>query len=414
VNEQQVAVLQVATRLNVGGVAASVASLARGLPEHGVHVQVAAGDIEPGEAEHALARQPTTLRLPLRRSLSLRLDTATFLALRRTIVRGRFAIVHTHMSKAGALGRLAARSIRGRPVVVHSFHGHLLEGYFEPIGRTGLLAAERMLARVADALVAVSPEVRDALLERGVGNPNQWRVIRIGVELERFLALEPGVDLQARRVLGIPAEALVIGAVGRLVSVKGLDVLLRAFAQLASASETSRWGHRPVLLAFAGDGEERTRLAALAQSLGVAKHVRFLGWVEDLARVIGAFDVVASSSRNEGTPVALVEAAAAARPLVAVDVGGIRQLVDHGRSGLLVPARDPSALAAALTTALADEGVRRAMGEAGRALARDRFGETRFIKEVAALYEELLATRRGVRPIMAGSGSPAENPRHRD
>lgn len=396
--------MHVLTRMNVGGPARAVIELARGLPP-GFEVRVAAGrapSIEGELEDPALAVE----HVPLVRAVSPLRDVAAFLELRRLLGASRALVVHTHMAKAGALGRLAAASLRPRPAIVHTFHGHVLHGYFPAPVQSGFVMIERSLAHLADALVAVSPEIRDELLDLGVGRPGQWHVIPLGFDLSRFASLalpgerargaegpsraEPVHDsLRAR--FSIPDAVPLVGAVARLAPVKDHATLLEAFARLPT-----RVARPPGLtppeahLVMIGDGDCREALGEQARRLGVEARVHFAGWCHDMPATMSELDLVVLSSRSEGTPAALIEAGAAGLPVVATRVGGVPSVVEDQVTGLLVPPGDAEQMARAMALLLGDPARCRQMGEAARERALGRFGEGSFVEAHRVLYTDLL------------------------
>jgi glycosyltransferase involved in cell wall biosynthesis len=293
-------------------------------------------------------------------------------------------VVHTHTAKAGTLGRLAARVARV-PVVVHTYHGHVFHGYFSP-GRTRIfLAIERALARGTDCLLAVSETVRRELLELRVGTPDRFRVMPLGLDLDPFVRAD-AVRGQLRAELGLAPEVPVVAIVARLVPIKAHEVFLRAARLVREAVPASRF-------LVVGDGERRVALEALAAELGLGDSVRFLGWRRDLDRIYADASVVALTSRNEGSPVSLIEAMAAACPVVATRVGGVPDLVEEGVTGCLAPPDDPGALAIPLIALLGDAGRRQALGAAARARVLPAFSAQRLVDDVDRLYRELLRGR---------------------
>jgi len=290
--------------------------------------------------------------------------------------------VHTHTAKAGTLGRLAAR-FAGVPVTVHTFHGHVLDGYFSPAVTRVFVGVERMLARATDRLVTVSPRLRAELLAMGIGRPEQVEVIPLGLDLERFRRARPGVPA-LRPSLGLGPEVPLLGIVGRLVPIKDHSTLFQAMALL-------RTSNPPVHLAVVGDGEERARLEELAGRLKLGQRIHFLGWRTDLDTILTEVDVVICASKNEGTPVALIEAMAAGVPVLSTDVGGVADLVAHGETGWLVRPGDPPSLAEAIRHLLGDEVLRARLAAAGRAVALDRHGVEGLIRRVEGLYGTLMA-----------------------
>lgn len=346
-------VVHVIARMNVGGPAELVVQLLRGLPDQALLT----GDVEEGEADHLALRAPGTphLRVPgLGRSPRPGDDVRALAYLVRELRRRRPQVVHTHTAKAGALGRVAAR-LAGVPHVVHTFHGHLLHGYFSPAVTRAVVLTERGLARTTDRLVAVGAQVRDDLLAAGVGRAGQYEVIAPGVQLE-----VPERDA-ARRELGV--DGAVVSVVGRLIGIKRPDRMLEVARLLPD-----------VTFLVAGEGPllEPTRRAA-------SPNVRFLGWRADVARVHAAADVALLTSDNEGMPVSLVEAALCGTPAVSTDVGSAREVV----VGEVVPP-DAAALAAAVRRVLA-----RDLRDEARARAEERFGVARMLQAHRDLYARL-------------------------
>lgn len=371
-------VVRLITRLNIGGPARQALLLTHRLaPSY--ETTLAAGAPEQSEGELTDDRV-SVVRLPFVRPVQPPTDLRAARAVRDLLRRVRPAIVHTHMAKAGAIGRLVAHRLESRPRLVHTFHGHVLDGYFSRPVTKAFLAAERALARRTDVLVAVSGEIRDQLLELGIGRSEQYRVIPLGLDLTLHYASDepPGAF---RSSLGIAVETPLVGVVGRLVPIKDVATLFGAMRRLPDAH-----------LAVVGDGELRFELERLAQDPDLGGRVHFTGWRPDVATVMRDLDVVALSSRNEGTPVALIEAAAAGKPAVATDVGGVRSVVEDGVTGFLAPAGDADLLGERIGQLLADPALRQRMGEAGRQRAR-RFDESRLVGDITSLYNELLIER---------------------
>lgn len=387
-------VLRLIARLNVGGPARHVTILNRGLERAGHDTLLVYGSPAPGEASFAeLAEGLPSMALP---ALSRRLDPLADARVLARLVRLMFAwkpdVVHTHTAKAGTLGRLAAfcynrtRSRARRAVVVHTFHGHVLSGYFGLIGSAAAWAIERILARGTDALVTLSERQREEIVGwYGVGRPERTEVIPLGLELDSLLALRPGSP-SLRSELGLEPGHVVIGYVGRLVPIKDLGTLLSAFARVAQGLPHAR-------LVLAGDGPLRPELERQAAELGIAPLVRFAGWQRDLPRLYASFDLVALSSRNEGTPVMAIEAMAAGLPVVGTLVGGVPDIVEDGLTGLLVHAGDVRALSRALGELVQSPDMRAEMGERARQMAAERHGSQRLVADVLALYERLLQRR---------------------
>jgi glycosyltransferase involved in cell wall biosynthesis len=294
--------------------------------------------------------------------------------------RGRYHIVHTHTTKAGLLGRLAARLARV-PVVVHTPHGHAFHGYLSRAGSEALRRVEATLARWTDAIVCLTEAERDDHLRLGVGEPWQFEVVHSGVDLARFRTAPRDPEAK-RRELGLPAAARVVGCVARLAPVKGVQYLLEALPRIrASVPEA--------VLVFVGDGELRPQLERRAQELGVDGAVRFLGLRRDVHEIVHLFDVSVLPSLNEGMGKAAVEAMAAGKPVVASAVSGLQDVIRPGCSGILVPPGDPDALSRAVVDLLRDTDRARSLGEAARREA-ESYGVEAMVARLEALYDRLL------------------------
>ena len=374
-------VLLLITRLNIGGPAGQALLLAKGL-EPAFHTLVAAGAPSAREGELTDAEVPVQ-RVPLVRPISPVSDVRSLRAVRQLVKGKRPKVVHTHMAKAGSIGRLAVLSSRpdNRPRLVHTFHGHVLEGYFGGPQQRAFIELERRLARRTDVLVAVSPEIRDELVDLGIGKPDQYRVIPLGLDLAPLLAVGTSSGLRGslRSTLGLGPDVPLAGVLGRLVPIKDHATLFEAMAATPGAH-----------LAVLGDGELRQSLESLSRQLGIADRTHFTGWWADVPGALADLDVVVLSSRNEGTPVALIEALAAGRPVVATDVGGVRHVVDDSATGWLCVPGDPSVLSALLQRALTHRELALRLGEEGRRRVTERFGRARMVSDHMALYEELL------------------------
>lgn len=384
----QVRVLQIVTRLAVRGVPRHVIELAAGLNRERFAVEVLAGRSEPGEGElwtEAEERGLKTWFVPaLQRAVNPVADASAYTMLSRRIRQGQYDIVHTHISKAGILGRLAAR--RGDvPVVVHTYHGRVQELQGRSLKSRFFRACEQRAARWSQLLIAVSQATVGQCLDGGIGRIDQYRVIHNGIDLPRFLDYREGM-----RPFAGPAGAPVVGAVGSLTAEKGVDVLLQTMPGLL--------GRYPRLqLCVVGDGPLRSQLQKMARELGIGEQVHFPGIVADVRTWLAHFDVLVAPSRREGLPTVLLEAMALGRPVVASRVGGIPEIVTDGVSGLLVPADVPDELGQAIDLLLRDKGKRLGMGQAGRERVVERFGLEEMLRQTESAYEELLAAGRGAR-----------------
>jgi glycosyltransferase involved in cell wall biosynthesis len=387
-------IVRVITRLNIGGPSIQATRLTGALDAHGFSTTLIHGRLGDGEGDMSYLIAPGARAIyldSLRRPLSPLADLRALLRLYRELQRARPAIVHTHMAKAGMLGRVAAaaynmtRGAAPRARVIHTYHGHVLDGYFSPLMTTVFITLERMLARVSDCIVAISPAIERELRDGfRIGRGAQYRVVPLGFDLGEFAAIDDRARADARRRLDVAADAEVVSTVGRLTAIKQHRLFLDAIAAAARS--------RPRVLALvAGDGELRSDLEAYARQLGIADRVRFLGWRRDLSTIYGATDVFMLTSRNEGTPVALIEAMASGVPGVSTDVGGVKDVIDSADVGARVPDGDTAGLAAHLVRYLADPELRRRSGQRARAAVLDRYGLDRLVRDITALYRDLLA-----------------------
>lgn len=384
-------VLRLFSRLNVGGPSVHVILLTAGLRDRGYQTRLIVGQEEPLEGNlFGFAEEKgvaCTQLAALGREIRPLGDLRALWALRRLIREFRPVIVHTHTAKAGVLGRLAAR-LTGVPLVVHTYHGHVLRGYFGPVKTAFFRGLERLLGPLTDVLLAVSPAVKQDLVELGVAPASKIRVVPLGLDLEPLAGVLPRGTL--RREAGLPEGAPLIGVVGRLVPIKDISTFLEAAARVRNSIGSCHF-------ALVGDGQERALLEARVPDLGLRGAVRFFGWRKDMGAVYGDLDVVVNSSRNEGTPVSLIEALAAGRPVVATRVGGTPDLLGEDR-GLLVPPGDPSALASAILECLRDPAAAAARARAGQRHVLRHHAVGRLLADMDGLYRELLESRAGVRP----------------
>jgi len=389
-------VVRVITRLNIGGPSIQAARLTTALEPHGFHTTLLHGRLGDGEgdmsyllAPGAEARYVATLCRPL----SPLDDLRTLVRLYREFRALQPAIVHTHMAKAGMLGRLAAlaynltRGAAPRARVVHTYHGHVLDGYFSKPATAMFIAIERALAAITDRIIAISPAIRQELLDTyRIGRGDQYRVVPLGFDLEPFGRVDAAARTAARRELNLPADAPVIATVGRLTAIKQHRLFLDTVARVIET-------HPLTIALVAGDGELRGELLAHAASLNITDHVRMLGWRRDLATIYAATDVFLLTSRNEGTPVALIEAMASGVPGVSTNVGGVKDVIKTDATGRLAPDGDAGALASHVAELLIDDGRRRVIGEAARKFALQHFGLDRLVSDIVTVYQELTASR---------------------
>jgi glycosyltransferase involved in cell wall biosynthesis len=387
---ERIRVLRLIARLNMGGPALHVAYLTKGLADRGYDTTLLAGSLARGESSMSFVAEGLGVEwhtVPqLHREISPAYDPLTVVRLVKWMRAVRPHILHTHTAKAGAVGRAAA-ALAGDarpPIIVHTFHGHVLRGYFDPMTTTVFRGLERTLAQTTTRLIAVSPEVRDDLVGLGVAPAEKFSVIRLGIDLDERITQGDGAEL--RRLFGVGPDEFVVGWIGRMTGIKRVPDVLLAFRSLLDRGVAAR-------LCLVGDGPDREAIEERAHELGVARQTLFVGYQRDVAPYYSFFDALVLPSANEGTPVVAIESLAAGRPVVATRVGGVPDVVEDGADGMLVGVGDPEALAAALERLARDPELRHRLGDQGRVRTTDRYRVERLVADVDALYRELLSEK---------------------
>ncbi len=389
--EAHIRILRILSRLTVGGPTYNVCQLTKHLNGGKYLTWLVTGRPEPYERDATeLARRNgiEPIFLPtLRREIGWS-DIPASVAIGRLLHEFRPHIVHTHTAKAGALGRLMTLkkflNRNYRPALMHTFHGHVFDGYFHPALNRGFIAIERYLARHTDVIVTVSAGVRHELVNVfGIAPADKVRVIPLGFEFDWLQCLDQSRGL-LRAQLGVGDQTQLIGIVGRLTKIKNHELALRAFRRVVQEFRVD--AH----LAIFGDGELKDELQSLASQLSIANRVSFMSWELDKARIYSDLDLTCLSSMNEGTPVALIESLAAGVPVVATRVGGVADVVVDAEDGAVVSPGDEIDLATALARLLQ---VRRRLSPGRRIEVCRRYSSTRLVSEMRELYTEILEGR---------------------
>jgi len=378
-------VMRVIARLNIGGPAIHTILLTAGLDAARFESTLVSGveaAYEGNMLDLAAQKGVQPLVIPeLGREINPLKDWVTLLKLYRLFRDRRPHIVHTHTAKAGTVGRMAAR-LAGVPVVVHTFHGHVFHDYFGPLQTRVFIGIERLLASLSDRIVTVSDGQRRELAEYGVASLDKIAVVPLGFELDALLNCEP-LRGQLRRELGIPDGMALVGIVARLAAIKNHRLFLDAARLIVEAGQEA-------MFLIVGDGELRADLEAYVAELKLGERVIFTGWRRDLPRIYADLDVVALSSLNEGTPVSLIEAMAAAKPVVATRVGGVSDVILDKESGYLVQSKDAEGLARGILDLLRAPDRAREMGLAGRVAVQPKYASETMLANIEKLYLELL------------------------
>ncbi|GAA3798815.1 glycosyltransferase family 4 protein [Sphaerisporangium flaviroseum] len=384
--DTRIRVMEIIARMNVGGPATQAIGLYEGLNREDFDHRLHTGHVGGNEGDHLQLRDAPVqvTRIPnLGRSIRPTDDLRALVQLIGAMRAFRPHIVHTRTTKAGALGRTAARLSGVNPAVVHSFHGHLLYGYFTGVKRSLYVRSERVLASMSDRLMTVGHGVRDDLLEAGIGRPRQYVVIPPGVRLGPVP--ERGA---ARLALRLPQDAPIVAYVGRLTHVKRPDrFIATAKAVLARVPDCH--------FVMCGNGELRREAEREIEPVRESFHL--LGWRQDVETVYAAADVILLTSDNEGTPLTLVEAGMAGIPSVSTRVGSVAEIVKDGETGLL-SGTDSAELAARVVRLLSDPALARRLGDSARRWTTASFGVERLVADTEALYRSLCRGRRDLRP----------------
>jgi glycosyltransferase involved in cell wall biosynthesis len=384
-----VRVVRIIARLNVGGPAIQAITLTRWLEDHGYQTTLVRGREEPDEGNMDYLAGELGVRpvlVPWMRRNPGWGDIPALAALVRIIRRERPQIVHTHAAKGGTLGRVAtliANAGRRRTILIHTFHGHSLTGYFSPRTAAVYRRVERVLARFCDRLIAVSDEVRDELVAMDVAPASKFEVVPLGFDLSPFTIAEPARERMRatlRAELGISPGAPVLTLIARLVPIKRVDRFLRVAVALRDVPE--------VRFMIVGDGELRDSLRDSQEALALGDRLVWAGFRRDMPAAYFASDLVIQTSDNEGTPVALIEAQAAGVPVISTRVGGTESAVADPR--FLAPRDDEARLAQVARALLEDRELAVRTGADGRARVLERFGLARLVTDLDGIYRELL------------------------
>jgi glycosyltransferase involved in cell wall biosynthesis len=384
-NLRPIRILRIIARLNVGGPAIHVTLLTEKLTAPEFESYLVSGTIDPGEGDMAYFAEAHGVKpifIPeLGRGLHPVRDVLTLWKVYKLIRELKPDVVHTHTSKAGFIGRVAAWLAR-TPVIVHTFHGHVFHGYFSPLKTRLFLVLERLTASMSDTIITLTEGLRRELAEVfHITRKGRIMVLPLGLDLEVF-ARTPRKTGSFRAAWDIHAGVPLIGIVGRLAPVKNHILFLEAAARVKQQLPAARF-------AIIGDGETRVEVEAKVDALGLRESVIFTGWERDLAPIYSDLDVLVISSTSEGTPVSVIEALAAGCPVVSTAVGGVPDLLDQGNLGKLVPSGDAEALANAVTDTLLTPPD---MSEPQRFML-DRYGIDRLVSDLSSLYRGLLAKK---------------------
>lgn len=367
--------------MNVGGPAVQVSTLEKAINGSIFEHQLITGLCDSSEIDFLTSTSVSLneIRIPsLGKRISLWHDLIAFFRLREEIKRFNPDIVHTHTAKAGILGRLASWSVDKKQKRVHTFHGHLLIGYFSPLFLNFYCLVEKLLSMITDHSIAVGKKVREDLLNAGIGRRKSFSVIYPGIDTPERISRSKASDF-----LNINSESHYIVWIGRLVEIKKPERLLVLARKLKESKNNWR-------ILVAGDGPLRDDLEF--QSKLEELPIDFLGWQTNISAVFSIADLVLLSSDNEGTPISLIQSQLMGIPVISTDVGSVQEVMVNGKSGLLIDKEIENSLQD-IYKLLNDEEKRGCMGQFAREFARNKFGIDRFLNEHEKLYASLFSNR---------------------
>jgi glycosyltransferase involved in cell wall biosynthesis len=409
-------IVHIITRLDMGGSAQNTLLTCRGLSPkyemvlvHGLSLESNMTDSEKHLVERSIDEaKDQGVRfisiLSLVRRINPLKDFRALCSLGWLIFKEKPAVVHTHSSKAGILGRLAAKLV-GVPIIIHTPHGHVFYGHFNRLVSRIFLWIEKWFAFLSDRIIALTEGEKNDYMHLGVGRPHKLLTIHSGVDIRPYISNHVDI-IDKKQSLGLLPNGLLIGFVGWLLPIKGPMYLLRAMPEV--------WSEHPdSTLVFVGKGDLDVDLRAEALQLEANGKVKFLGWRDDVAEIMQIFDIFVLPSLNEGMGRVLVEAMAAGKPVVASRVGGIPDLVKDEKTGLLVPPGDEHELANAIMRLANHPSEARRMGAAGKLYCHP-FSLEAMVEQLDHLYDEIIFSPHKIVKLKADAGSlkPAEWAKH--
>lgn len=393
-------VLRILNRLAVGGPVLNASYLTRYMPPE-FETLLVVGEKEDHEKSadfltDQLGINYTTIP-GMERSINPASDYFAYQRLKALIRKFKPDIVHTHAAKPGALGRMAASAMRV-PVIVHTFHGHVFHSYFNSVKTNLFINTERYLARKSDAIIAISDQQKKELVhDFKIAPAQKFKLIRLGLDLDKFQENQAGKREKFRKEFGLANDEIAIGIIGRLVPIKNHYLFLKGIAHVLSHSS------KKIKAFIVGDGETRADLENVARQANIAfttendsSHPHplvFTSWRKDVDAINAGLDVITLTSFNEGTPVSLIEAQAANKPVVSTRVGGIQDIVMHGETALLSDVNDAQSFSDHLLQIVEDDKLRCRLGKNSSQHVMDRFSYQRLVDDMTNLYYELLVKK---------------------
>ena len=388
-------ILRIHNRMIIGGPSHNVTLLSAFLsPEFETKLLVGRKDPTEKDASYIadqLGLFPIEIS-EMRRTVMPVFDLIAYFKIKKIIREFKPDIVHTHASKSGAIGRLAARACKV-PLVVHTFHGHVFHSYFNKFLSDIVIRMERYLAKKTDAIVAISESQKYELSSvYRIAPAEKIHVIPLGFNLDKFSRDQDTKRIIFRNKYGFGADDMLIGIIGRIVAIKNHDMFLEVAARVKASCPEKK-----IRFVIIGDGDMRPQVEKKAGELGLSysyfithpgdqTDVVVTSWETEIDQALAGLDIVLLTSNNEGTPVSLIEAQSAGKPVVSTDVGGVEDIVSHGASGYITPVNDVTGFSAYVVELIRNEGLRKSMGEAGHSNVIRKFSRQRLVRDMKQLY----------------------------
>tara|TARA_A100001037_G_scaffold136417_1_gene123545 strand:+ start:16294 stop:17475 length:1182 start_codon:yes stop_codon:yes gene_type:complete len=386
IKEPRIKVLRIISRLNIGGPSIHVINLNKGLDKKMFQSLLLCGDISDGEKSMLNEAKKSGIKLmsipELTNEHSLKLkDLKALLKIYLIIKKYKPEIVHTHTAKAGLIGRIAAH-LALTPKIIHTYHGHVLHGYFSKPKTYLLRLMEKFLALITDSLIVVSDKIKTELINYKISKPAKFNIIKLGFNLNPFLN-NHHLKNKLKENLELPYDSNLIGIVGRMVPIKNHKLFIEAASQIIAKKENTYF-------LIVGDGPLRKSIENLTYKLNINKNTFFTGWRNDLPLIYASLDILVCSSDNEGTSVSVIEAMASGCPVVTTSVGGHPDIIDEGNNGYLIEPQNTDTLANKILEILNNPNKSLRLGENARTDAKNNFSYDRLINDVQKHYKKLL------------------------
>lgn len=391
-------ILRIINRFNLGGPTFNAAILTKYLsPEYETILIGGKEEASEENSKHILEELGVQGRQikGMQRDVAFYNDRKAYKEIKKIIKEFKPDIIHTHASKAGAIGRIAG-IVYGKAKMVHTFHGHVFHSYFGPFKSSLYMNIERLLALKTDRIVAISESQKEELSEKyGIARPSKIEVIPLGFELDKFNQDQAGKRQAFRKQFMLEDDEIAVGIIGRLVPIKNHRLFIDAFKYSLENSD------RKVRAFIIGDGEERESLKKYTTEMGIdfvngdlstprKASLHFTSWIKGIDQVTAGLDIVALTSLNEGTPVSLIEAQAAGKPIISTEVGGVRNTIIKDKTAIVKPAEDPHGFKESFLELIENEDLRSRLSENGWKHASKKFHYQRLVEDMDRLYRELL------------------------